>query len=57
MLMKVNEMGRLSERLDGIEMGEKGGYSAVVCEGCGESEDSRIGDMGVGRNGGEIKRG
>ena len=56
-VMKVNEIGCLSERVDGIEMGDGDGYSRVSCDGWGEREDGRIGDIGVGRNSGEIKSG
>lgn len=56
-LVKVNQIGTLSEALDAVEMAHKAGYSAVLSHRSGESEDTTIADIAVGVNSGQIKTG
>ncbi len=56
-LIKVNQIGTLSETLDAIEMAKKAGYTAVVSHRSGETEDTTIADIVVGVNAGQIKTG
>ncbi len=56
-LVKVNQIGTLTETLDAIEMAKKAGYSAVVSHRSGETEDTTISDIVVGTNAGQIKTG
>lgn len=56
-LIKVNQIGTLSDTLDAIEMAHKAGYSAVVSHRSGETEDTTIADIAVGVNAGQIKTG
>jgi enolase len=56
-LVKVNQIGTLSESLDAIEMAHKAGYTAVVSHRSGETEDSTIADIVVATNAGQIKTG
>lgn len=56
-LIKVNQIGTLTETLDAIEMAKRGGYTAVVSHRSGESEDSTIADLAVAVNAGQIKTG
>ena len=56
-LIKVNQIGTLSETLDAIEMAKEAKYTAVVSHRSGESEDSTIADLVVGVNAGQIKTG
>jgi enolase len=56
-LIKVNQIGTLSETLDAIEMAKKGHYTAVVSHRSGETEDTTISDIVVGVNAGQIKTG
>ncbi len=56
-LVKVNQIGTLSESLDAIELAHKAGYTAVVSHRSGETEDSTIADIVVGANTGQIKTG
>lgn len=56
-LIKVNQIGTLTETLDAIEMAKQAQYTAVVSHRSGESEDSTIADLVVGVNAGQIKTG
>ena len=56
-LIKVNQIGTLTETLDAIEMAKEAKYTAVVSHRSGESEDSTIADLVVGVNAGQIKTG
>ncbi len=56
-LIKVNQIGTLSETLDAIEMAKRAGYTAVVSHRSGETEDATIADIVVGTNAGQIKTG
>ena len=56
-LIKVNQIGTLTETLDAIEMAKRAGYTAVVSHRSGETEDSMIADIVVGTNAGQIKTG
>ena len=56
-LVKVNQIGTLTETLDAIEMAHKAGYSAVVSHRSGETEDVTIADLSVAVNAGQIKTG
>ena len=56
-LVKVNQIGTLSETLDTIEMAHKAGYSAVISHRSGETEDTTIADLAVATNAGQIKTG
>lgn len=56
-LIKVNQIGTLTETFDAIEMAKKAGYTAVVSHRSGETEDVTIADIVVGLNAGQIKTG
>jgi len=56
-LIKVNQIGTLSETLDAIEMAHKAGWTAVVSHRSGETEDATIADIAVATNAGQIKTG
>jgi enolase len=56
-LIKVNQIGTLTETLDAIEMAHKAGWTAVVSHRSGETEDSTIADIAVATNAGQIKTG
>ena len=56
-LIKLNQIGTLTETLDAIEMAKEAKYTAVVSHRSGESEDSTIADLVVGVNAGQIKTG
>ena len=56
-LIKVNQIGTLSETFEAIDMAKKAGYTAVVSHRSGETEDSSIADIAVGLNAGQIKTG
>lgn len=56
-LIKVNQIGTLTETLDAIEMAHKAGYSAVISHRSGETEDTTIADIAVAVNAGQIKTG
>lgn len=56
-LIKVNQIGTLTETLDAIEMAHKAGYSAVISHRSGETEDTTIADIAVALNSGQIKTG
>ncbi len=57
MLVKVNQIGSLTETLEAVEMAHKAGYSAVMSHRSGETEDSTIADLAVATNCGQIKTG
>lgn len=56
-LIKLNQIGTLTETLDAIEMAKKAGYTAVVSHRSGETEDDTIADVAVATNAGQIKTG
>ena len=56
-LIKVNQIGTLSETLDAIEMAKVAGYTNVISHRSGETEDSTIADIAVATNAGQIKTG
>ncbi len=56
-LIKVNQIGTLTETLDVVEMAQRAGYSAVMSHRSGETEDSTIADLAVATNCGQIKTG
>ncbi len=56
-LVKVNQIGTLSEALDAVEMAHKSGYKAVISHRSGETEDSFIADLAVATGAGQIKTG
>jgi len=56
-LIKLNQIGSLSETLDAINMAHKAGYTAVVSHRSGETEDTTIADLAVAMNTGQIKTG
>ncbi len=57
LLVKVNQIGTLSETLDAIHMAHGGGYSAVISHRSGETSDTLIADLAVATNAGQIKTG
>ncbi len=56
-LIKVNQIGTLTETLDAMEMAERAGYTCVVSHRSGETEDTTIADLAVALNSGQIKTG
>ena len=56
-LVKVNQIGSLTETLDAVAMAQRAGYSAVMSHRSGETEDSTIADLAVATNCGQIKTG
>jgi enolase len=56
-LIKINQIGTLSETFAAIEMAKRAGYTAVISHRSGETEDSTISDIAVGTNAGQIKTG
>jgi len=56
-LIKVNQIGTLTETLDAIDMAKEAGYTAVVSHRSGETEDTTIADIVVATNAGQIKTG
>ncbi|WP_417789034.1 phosphopyruvate hydratase [Terasakiella pusilla] len=56
-LVKVNQIGTLSETLEAVEMAQKANYTAVISHRSGETEDSTIADIAVATNAGQIKTG
>jgi enolase len=56
-LIKVNQIGTLTETLDAVEMAKRAGYTAVISHRSGETEDSTIADIAVATNAGQIKTG
>ena len=57
LLVKVNQIGTLSETLDAVEMAHRAGYTAVMSHRSGETEDATIADLAVATNCGQIKTG
>lgn len=57
LLVKVNQIGTLTETLDAVEAAHRGGYSAVMSHRSGETEDTTIADLAVATNCGQIKTG
>jgi enolase len=56
-LVKINQIGTLSETFAAVEMAKRAGYTAVISHRSGETEDSTIADIAVGLNAGQIKTG
>ena len=56
-LIKVNQIGTLTETLDAIQMANRAGYTAIVSHRSGETEDATIADIAVAVNAGQIKTG
>jgi enolase len=56
-LIKVNQIGSLTETLDAIEMAHRHGYTTVTSHRSGETEDTTIADIAVATNSGQIKTG
>ena len=56
-LVKVNQIGTLTETLEAIEMAKQAGYTCVISHRSGETEDTTIADIAVAVNAGQIKTG
>lgn len=56
-LIKVNQIGTLTETLEAIQMANRAGYTAVISHRSGETEDTTIADLAVALNAGQIKTG
>jgi enolase len=56
-LIKLNQIGTLTETLDAIEMAKRAGYTAVISHRSGETEDTTLADVAVACNTGQIKTG
>jgi enolase len=56
-LIKVNQIGSLTETLDAVQMANRAGYTAIVSHRSGETEDTTIADLAVALNAGQIKTG
>ena len=56
-LVKVNQIGTLTEAFEAVDMAHKAGYRAVISHRSGETEDSTIADIAVAWNAGQIKTG
>ena len=56
-LIKLNQIGTVTETLEAIEMAKQAGYTTIISHRSGETEDSFIADLAVGVNGGQIKTG
>ena len=56
-LVKVNQIGTLTEALDAVEMAHRAGYHAVISHRSGETEDAFIADLAVATGAGQIKTG
>jgi enolase len=56
-LIKLNQIGTVSETLEAIELARRNGYTAVISHRSGESEDTFIADLAVGTGAGQIKTG
>src|SRR2546429_8495600 len=56
-LIKVNQIGTLTETLEAMEMAKRAGYTAVISHRSGETEDTTIADIAVATNAGQIKTG
>ena len=57
MLIKLNQIGTLSETLDAVNIAHRAGWTAVISHRSGETEDTTIADLAVGLNTGQIKTG
>ncbi|MBE7699663.1 phosphopyruvate hydratase [Oerskovia sp. Sa1BUA8] len=57
LLVKLNQIGTLSETLDAVEMAQRNGFTAMVSHRSGETEDTTIADLSVATNAGQIKTG
>ncbi len=56
-LVKVNQIGSLTETFDAVQMAQRAGYTAIISHRSGETEDATIADIAVGLNAGQIKTG
>jgi enolase len=56
-LIKVNQIGTLTETLEAIELAKRAGYGTMISHRSGETEDSFVADLAVAVNGGQIKTG
>jgi enolase len=56
-LVKVNQIGSLTETLDAVELAQANAYTAVISHRSGETEDATIADIAVATNAGQIKTG
>ena len=56
-LVKVNQIGTLTETLDAVELAHRNGYRAIISHRSGETEDATIADLAVATNAGQIKTG
>jgi enolase len=56
-LIKLNQIGTLTETIEAVEMANRAGYSAVISHRSGETEDTSIADLAVALNAGQIKTG
>lgn len=56
-MIKVNQIGTLTETLDAIDMAHRAGYTSVTSHRSGETEDATIADIAVATNSGQIKTG
>jgi len=56
-LIKLNQIGTVSETIDAIEMARKAGYTSIISHRSGETEDTFIADLAVGLSAGQIKTG
>jgi len=56
-LVKVNQIGTLTEALDAVEIAKRAGYASIISHRSGETEDTTIADIAVGTNAGQIKTG
>jgi enolase len=56
-LVKVNQIGSLSETLDAVSMAQAAGYTAIISHRSGETEDATIADLAVATNAAQIKTG
>jgi enolase len=56
-LVKVNQIGSLTETLDAIELAQRSGYATIISHRSGETEDATIADIAVATNSGQIKTG
>ena len=56
-LVKVNQIGTLTETLDAVSLAQRSGYTAVMSHRSGETEDTTIADLAVATNAGQIKTG
>ena len=56
-LVKVNQIGTLTETMDAVEMARQAGYTAIISHRSGETEDTTIADLAVALNAGQVKMG